>query len=501
MAKFTAKKIEGEKFEIFKDGQRISTGTKDVLSGFGLSETNLGTPAIETKIETTPTPGLSEKDIAAVRKAGEAGGLSREVSTDISLGKLPAVVTAPVSTTTQTPQLKEPEVGGAQDSFAASIQNTVDTSRKILDDRLKTEIEDIDKRIEDANKNIEELTTLEAEGIEDVGELLQPFRASLEESERERLFVNKNFRENQLLVDELGSLLTEGNELIRQQKEITGLGSIRNPRIDKTISDVNARAGVIEAVLNARNGQINQDFTMIDRTVNAITADKQDQLTYYETLLNFYENQKDTEGKKLVTLESDKKDFLESQITLLEGDLEQAETNAQNIKDQMTDPDTAAFMARAGVTLNDSPEKVAEKIATQKEFEKDKFTTTEVDGVKIITDASGKVVSTTKPTVTGGVDEPFGEKDLPGTVRQDIIDDLTDKEFALSDGELTLQDMARLYPDVQLDTLQDLMDRFYDFDSLVEGTEAEEPGFFEKGIKKVGDIAKSIGGFFGGGEE
>jgi len=101
----------------------------------------------------------------------------------------------------------------------------------------------------------------------------------------------------------------------------------------------------------------------IDRSVSAMSADRQDQLGYYKTLLDFYENQKTDEGKKLVTLSADKKSFLNAQIDLLQNDLSRSQASADNIKTLMTDPNTAQFMAQAGVTLNDSPEVVNKKMS------------------------------------------------------------------------------------------------------------------------------------------
>ena len=290
---------------------------------------------------------------------------SQTVINKDSISKMPSVVNAPTPSTGTTPELPIPQVGNIQDAFGVSMQSKVDTARTTLENTYKTQLEDLEKQRTESQQNIDELTSLQGEGVEDVEDLMQPFREKLENAERERLYINENFEANQKLTNELETLLTEGNELIRQQKEITGLSAIRNPRIDKTISDVNARAGVIEAVMSARNGQISQAYNMIDRSINAITADKQDQLTYYSTLFNFYESQKDAEGNKLTTLTNEKKSFLNAQIGLLENDMAQAQNNANYIKELMTDPDSASFMAKAGVTLNDSPETVNQKMAQE----------------------------------------------------------------------------------------------------------------------------------------
>ena len=325
-----------------------------------------------------------------------------------SPAKIPDIVELPKTITDETPELSSPDVENITDTYSATLNSAVDTDRLTLENAYKTQLEKLQTQIDESNKNMEDLNTLQAEGVENVGELLTPFRKKLEDAERERLHITENFEANQKLTNELSTLLTEGNALIAQQKAITGLASIRNPRIDKTISDVNARAGVIQAVMNTRNGQISQAYNMIDRTVNAITADNNDRLTYYKTLYNFYEGKKDTEGKKLVTLTNDKKTFLNAQIGMLENDLARSQANADYIKELMKDPDVALFMAKAGVTLNDAPEQVNAKMAEQsqtqqvEDFKNDKiadgYEYVPYGGGDVTFNVGGKPLSFNKPT-------------------------------------------------------------------------------------------------------
>jgi len=355
---------------------------------------------------------------------------SQTVINKDSISKMPSVVDTPAPSTGTTPELPIPQTGNIQDAFGVSLQSKVDTARTTLENTYKTQLEDLQKRIDESNQSMDELTSLQGEGVEDVENLMQPFREKLENAERERLYINENFEANQALTNELESLLTEGNELIRQQKEITGLSAIRNPRIDKTISDVNSRAGVIQAVMSARNGQISQAYNMIDRTVDAINADKQDQLTYYSTLFNFYESQKDTEGNKLVTLTNEKKSFLNAQIGLLENDMAQAQNNANYIKELMQDPDSASFMAKAGVTLNDPPETVNQKMAQESQrqevenFKNEKLddgytfvpygngnTTFSVGGKNLSFNAPPEKAGTSTSTASGG-DKPMSTNQI-----------------------------------------------------------------------------------------
>ena len=88
-------------------------------------------------------------------------------------------------------------------------------------------------------------------------------------------------------------------------------------------------------------------------------------------------------------MSKDQKSFVQDQIRLLEGDLAKSEANAEYIKDLMTDPSTAMFIAQSGVTLNDTPQEVNAKMAEQayKESRIDLINSEERRGNTYITDA------------------------------------------------------------------------------------------------------------------
>ena len=264
---------------------------------------------------------------------------------------------------TSAPTPPNPSAPAVTSAYTEALNSDLEQKRKAVEAAYNTQLKDLEAKQADAQKKIDEFTKKQEGVLDKTKDLTAPFRAQLEAAERERLYITKNFEDNQKLVDELSTLLNEGNALIKQQQEVTGLASIRNPRINQTISDVAARAGVIQAVMSARNGQIAQAYNMIDRSVAATTADRLDQLSYYKTLYNFYENQKDSEGQKLVTLNSKESKFLDAQINLLESDMSQTQATANYLKEMMINPDTANLMAQAGVTLNDSIQTINEKMA------------------------------------------------------------------------------------------------------------------------------------------
>jgi len=229
-----------------------------------------------------------------------------------------------------------------------SVNANVNNYRKELEKMISTRTSEIDNKI----KGLKEQQNSTLDNIQ---ALTTPFRQTLEDTERERLHINKNFEANQTLIDELDTLLTQGNDLIKQQQQVTGLSAIRNPRVQQTMNDISARAGVIEAVINARNGQIGVAENMIDRSINAIASDRKDELTYYETVLNL-------NNQELISLTNDAKKLADFQVNMIKEDLDRAQKTSDYIKTLLVDPATAGLMGEAGVTLNDSVDQINAKL-------------------------------------------------------------------------------------------------------------------------------------------
>ena len=263
------------------------------------------------------------------------------------------------------PTLTTPTAVENSSDLITSLTTQLTQANEALQASYKTQLDKIASDKLATQAKIDAITSKEETALGEVKTLTQPFREELENAERERLYINENFEANQTLTNELDGLLTEGNALISQLKGTTGLTSIRNPRINEAIDAVNARAGVISAVINARNSQINQAYAMIDRTTAAITSDKNDQLSYYNALLSFYDKSKTTEGNKLITLNTDEKTYINAKIATLESDVARIQKTSDAVKDALINPNTALLYAKAGVTLNDSIEEINTKLAKQ----------------------------------------------------------------------------------------------------------------------------------------
>lgn len=262
------------------------------------------------------------------------------------------------------PTTPDPQADIITNTYITGLIDDLSKKRKTLDDRYQKQLDDLAKQKTEYETKIADIETKQEDLIEtDIEPLLSPFRENLEKSERERLKIEENFFANQKSIEELETLLTQAQAEIKTAEEKTGLSAIRQPRIAKIKEDMIGRVGIIEAVMAVRNNQINVAENMIDRSINAITADRNDKLTYYNTLYNFYENQKDAEGNKLFTLEKNEKDIINNQISLLENDLVQSQATTDYVKGMMLDPRTADIMEQAGVKLNDTTDDIQQKLS------------------------------------------------------------------------------------------------------------------------------------------
>ena len=288
-----------------------------------------------------------------IHSASDQQGAGQDVSEEVIAQTAPENVSFIQSERMRADQIQAPTQiplpsTTTQSEFVTGLTAEADQAKTALQESIVRQKSEIDTKLTGLREK-------EKETLDKVGTLVTPFREELEETERKRLFIDKNFEENQALVTELDSLLTEGNELIRQQKEVTGLAAVRNPRIQKAMDDVAARAGVIEAVINARNGQISVAENMIDRTVAAIVGDRADQISYYEVILNL--NRQD-----IISLDSKSEKLAEEQLNIKKGDLARANASADYIKQLLIDPATAALMGEGGVKLTDSVGQINTKL-------------------------------------------------------------------------------------------------------------------------------------------
>lgn len=232
--------------------------------------------------------------------------------------------------------------------YVTGLQSQVEAARKALDANLATRQTANEQKMTEARAK-------EDAALKQVEKLTQPFRQTTETQMQSDLKTGEVTTDLYNLQNKLESLLTEGQTYIEQQKSVTGLASVRNPRVNKAIEDVAAQAGIIQATISVKQGYLNEAFRQIDRTITNITADRQDQLSYYSQILSLA-------NRDILSLDAESKQIAQDQIKLLQGDLDNAQNTVNYVKELMLNPDTAILLADAGVSLNDSVETINQKI-------------------------------------------------------------------------------------------------------------------------------------------
>lgn len=341
---FNAKMLSSrQKRELEKSGSfRTSTGKYRDANGNYVTPDNIKTNSM---VDSGNLPE-SQRENVPQAPVDNVGKMSSTLATPIQ-SPVPATQIQPSPTI----NLPEPTAMEAATVNNNTIQGAVDSAKNNLTTVLNTQRTEV-------QAEIDKLTKEQKDALDAGKELTKPFREKLEKTERKRLKIEENFEANQKLTNELEGLLTQSNELINIATGRQVSGKILQKSLTKTLADVQARAGVIQAVMAARNDQIAVAENFIDRTVNAITADRNDELSYYNTIISLADS-------KLIKLSDEKYKLAETSRNEAVKDVDEAKATATYIKGLMVNPETAQFMADAGVSLTDSVDGIKEKMAKQ----------------------------------------------------------------------------------------------------------------------------------------
>lgn len=252
-----------------------------------------------------------------------------------------------------------PTAPSAAEGFQVGLQGQVDTARTELEKTLKAERDAALKRQDELNKRLEaiqqESDPTKRATYEQEKTIIQN---QLNAAETASATLEEDFTKRRSTVAELERLLTEGNDLVARAKNAPVSLSVLNKSVNRTIQDVQARAGVLQAVIAGVDGNIAQAHNIINTAQGTVRTYWQDQVEYNRAYLNLVNSGQLAKNKI-------HDDYANSQIALAENKLNQLEQTADYINKLMIDPQTAQFMADAGVTLNDSVEEINKKLAEQ----------------------------------------------------------------------------------------------------------------------------------------
>ena len=257
-----------------------------------------------------------------------------------------------------TPNMPEPTAPNVAESFQGGLRASTEAARTNLDTTLKTERDAALKRQDDLNKKQERL--VKDSNPENRATFQQEQRIvqnQMDAAETASASLEEDFNKRRSVVNELETVLTQGNQLIEQARGAP-ISRYRNAGVAEAMQNVQARAGVLNAVISGLDGNFNAAHSIIINTRTAVAAQWTDQLNYNKTYMDLVSS-----GQLAKNKIND--DYASTQITLAERKLSQLEATAETINNLMIDPESAQFMADAGITLNDSVEEINVKMSEQ----------------------------------------------------------------------------------------------------------------------------------------
>ena len=258
----------------------------------------------------------------------------------------------------RTPEMPEPTAQNEQETFQLGIAEEATRARTNLENTLTTERDAALKRQDDLNKKLERL--VQDQNPENRDTFKQEQRVvqdQLNAAELASSTLEEDFNKRRSVVNELDTLLTQGNNLIAMAQGAP-ISRYRSRSTVNAMQTVQARAGVLQAVVSGLDGNINAAHSIINNSSNAVAAVWNDQLAYNRTYMSLVESGQLAKNK----IEDD---YAQSQIALAESKLNQLEQTKAYIESLMIDPASAQFIADAGITLNDSVEEINAKMAEQ----------------------------------------------------------------------------------------------------------------------------------------
>ena len=246
------------------------------------------------------------------------------------------------------PTLPQPQAPTVQQGYFNSVAADAANAKASLQSAYDTQSTQIQSQLDTLKQQ-------QADALAQEKALSAPFQAQYEQTQQQLLHVTDNFNANQNLANELNSLVTEANSRLSGVATDFTSKSYGAAVYNKTLSDLTARAGLIQSAMAAYSGQIGQAYTMIDRSVAAINADRTDQMSYYQTILSL-------NNQSQLDLSSQAKTLAQQKLDQLKSEADSTQQTADAIKQAMLDPSTAQAYAQAGVTLTDTPDQINKKL-------------------------------------------------------------------------------------------------------------------------------------------
>ena len=255
--------------------------------------------------------------------------------------------------------LPEPEAPVVQDSYLKSLSYNLENTKKALTEQNQPQREEIasQKEAEQKRKDetIEKLDPTKRATYQQEQAIVSNQLRTAETASRN---IGIDIEKRRQMTSEMEGLLNRSNAIMEREAGLPVGQRVISARTSNAMNDITARAGVLEAVFSAIDGNISQSYTAINQAQEAVAQQWVDTQNYYGTILQL-------SSQKLLNLDKEEKEIAERELSMAEADYARSLETSEYIKSLMIDPESAQFIADAGVKLNDSIEVINDKMAKQ----------------------------------------------------------------------------------------------------------------------------------------
>lgn len=123
-----------------------------------------------------------------------------------------------------------------------------------------------------------------------------------------------------------------------------------------------SKISTAQAATAAIDGNFNLAFDIMDRGATVIQNITADRINFLNFVSGIYDDKISDRRNKLITLTSDEKEQIDQLRGTLQKQIETVEKNKQIIQNLMSSPATAMIAHKAGLSLTDSPDVIAQKL-------------------------------------------------------------------------------------------------------------------------------------------
>lgn len=156
------------------------------------------------------------------------------------------------------------------------------------------------------------------------------------------------------------------SNLMRQELDVEAsrpaLLSVSQGRQSGIQQNYLSKIATAEAAQSAIDGNFNLAFDIMDKGATVIKNITEDRINFLNFVSGIYDDNITDKRNKLITLTADEKEQINSLRTKLENDIKNIEENKKIVQNLMSDPRTAMIAHKAGLSLTDTPDQIAQKL-------------------------------------------------------------------------------------------------------------------------------------------